>query len=185
MQPDPQTQNPAGGRGSELKHALVKAQANGNAAAVHTSIPPSPDRLLSRLNQVRKAGAGWSARCPAHEDRTASLSIAFGNDGRLLAHCHAGCSVHDVLGIVGLTINDLFPQRLKDSDPEARRELQGLALKARLQACANVLGHESGVVLIAAGDLSRGCALNDADQERLAIACERIHAASAAIGGRK
>lgn len=32
------------------------------------------------------------ARCPAHDDRNPSLSIADGDDGRLLLYCHAGCS---------------------------------------------------------------------------------------------
>ncbi|NQW09429.1 MAG: toprim domain-containing protein [Alphaproteobacteria bacterium] len=39
----------------------------------------------------RKAGGGWIARCPAHEDRTPSLSIRESDDGTLLVHCHAGC----------------------------------------------------------------------------------------------
>ncbi|MEQ9335158.1 toprim domain-containing protein [Thalassobaculum sp.] len=38
-----------------------------------------------------KAGCGWIARCPAHEDRTPSLSIRDADDGNLLVHCHAGC----------------------------------------------------------------------------------------------
>ena len=147
--------------------------------------PPSPDLVLSRLDRVRKAGAGWSARCPAHEDRTASLSVAIGNDGRLLLHCFAGCSVHDVLGAIGLTVNDLFAKRIRDTSPEARRELQGLALRSQVQAAASVLDHESGVVLIAAGDLHLGRALTDADHARLALAADRIRAARVAIRGRQ
>jgi putative DNA primase/helicase len=45
----------------------------------------------------RKAGAGWMARCPAHEDREPSLSIAGGDDGRILVRCHAGCEQHRVI----------------------------------------------------------------------------------------
>jgi putative DNA primase/helicase len=45
----------------------------------------------------RKAGSGWVARCPAHDDRTPSLSLADGHDGRLLVKCWAGCSAHNVL----------------------------------------------------------------------------------------
>jgi hypothetical protein len=65
--------------------------------------------ILSRLEGVRKSGSGWQARCPAHEDRQASLSISAGDDGRLLVHCHAGCTVEAVVGKVGLTIRDLMP----------------------------------------------------------------------------
>ena len=65
--------------------------------------------LLSRLQQVKKAGSGWSARCPAHEDQRSSLSISTGNDGRLLVHCHAGCSTEAVVGKIGLNLADLMP----------------------------------------------------------------------------
>jgi len=40
----------------------------------------------------RWSGAGGEARCPAHEDRTPSLSIHDGDNGRLLTCCHAGCT---------------------------------------------------------------------------------------------
>jgi len=45
----------------------------------------------------RKAGAGWTARCPAHDDRTPSLSIRDAEDGRILVHCHAGCDQEQVI----------------------------------------------------------------------------------------
>ena len=53
--------------------------------------------LLSRLEGVRNAGKGYTARCPAHKDRSASLSIAEGRDGRALVKCFAGC---DMLAVV-------------------------------------------------------------------------------------
>jgi len=111
------------------------------------------------------------------------LSVAHGADGRILLHCFAGCSVHDVLGAIGLTVSDLFPRRLADATPEARKELNALALRAQIRACANVLDQEAGVVLIAAGDLERGRALTDADHARLALAADRIHSARVATGG--
>jgi hypothetical protein len=45
----------------------------------------------------RKAGAAWMARCPAHEDRAPSLSIADARDGKVLVRCHAGCDQRDVI----------------------------------------------------------------------------------------
>jgi hypothetical protein len=45
----------------------------------------------------RKAGAAWMAQCPAHEDREPSLSIAQGNNGKVLVRCHAGCEQHRVI----------------------------------------------------------------------------------------
>lgn len=59
--------------------------------------------------QARKAGSGWSAKCPAHDDRNASLSISAGDDGRTLVKCHAGCATDAVLHATGLKLSDLFP----------------------------------------------------------------------------
>jgi putative DNA primase/helicase len=39
----------------------------------------------------RKAGGGWMARCPAHDDREPSLSIRDADNGKVLVRCHAGC----------------------------------------------------------------------------------------------
>lgn len=69
------------------------------------------DVLLERLERVRASGAGWTARCPAHEDRTATLSVSVGDDERVLVHCHAGCSTAEVVAAVHLTVRDLFHER--------------------------------------------------------------------------
>ena len=50
---------------------------------------------------VERLGGRWSAkggmcRCPAHDDRTPSLSVRPGRT-RLLLHCFAGCDTTDVL----------------------------------------------------------------------------------------
>ena len=31
--------------------------------------------ILTRLNGVRRSGEGWTAKCPAHEDKQSSLSV--------------------------------------------------------------------------------------------------------------
>jgi hypothetical protein len=67
------------------------------------------ETLLAKLHDAKRAGNGWSARCPAHEDRRASLSIAQGNDGTALVKCHAGCDTAAILAAIGLTLADLFP----------------------------------------------------------------------------
>jgi hypothetical protein len=48
-----------------------------------------------------------SARCPAHDDHTPSLSVNQGNEGVVL-HCFAGCSNEDVVAKLGITMADLF-----------------------------------------------------------------------------
>ena len=42
-----------------------------------------------------RAGATWMARCPVHDDRSPSLSISAGKDGKVLVRCHAGCDQRD------------------------------------------------------------------------------------------
>ena len=76
------------------------------------------DEILGRLSSVRKQRLGWKAKCPAHTDDRASLSINQGNNGKTLLHCHAGCSVVDVTAALGLQIKDLFPQNGEGSRSE-------------------------------------------------------------------
>jgi putative DNA primase/helicase len=59
----------------------------------------------------RKAGGGWMVRCPVHDDREPSLSIRDGGDGKVLVHCHAGCSQAAV--IAALKDLGLWPERDK------------------------------------------------------------------------
>jgi hypothetical protein len=55
------------------------------------------DQLARAIDpKAKRAGNGsWSCRCPAHEDKHASLSLSM-KDGRLLWRCHSGCSQADV-----------------------------------------------------------------------------------------
>ncbi len=77
--------------------------------------------LLDRLEGVRESGAGWTARCPAHADRRASLAVGRGDDGRWLLKCHAGCAFGAVVGALGIDARDLFPSN-GHRHPPARRE---------------------------------------------------------------
>ncbi|MBA3688917.1 MAG: hypothetical protein H0W81_08835 [Chloroflexi bacterium] len=67
--------------------------------------------FLDRLSGVRPSGTGFVALCPAHDDRNPSLSVSEGDDGRVLANCHAGCSPEDVVAALGLTMADLFSEQ--------------------------------------------------------------------------
>lgn len=49
-------------------------------------------KTLAHALGGQRAGACWMARCPAHDDGTASLAIRDGDAGQVLVHCHAGCS---------------------------------------------------------------------------------------------
>lgn len=135
--------------------------------------------LLSRLDGVRRTGAGrWLARCPAHDDRRPSLSVAELDDGRVLVHCFGGCAIEHVLDAVGLTFSDLFPPRpLSDSLPRLRRPFPAADV---LQAVA----YEALVVYLCARSLNEGTCLTGAERERLRLAVARLqHAAEVARDG--
>jgi putative DNA primase/helicase len=75
--------------------------------------PPSGPvtAILNRVDGIRRSGSGWMARCPAHDDRQASLSVTVGDDGRALLYCHAGCSLEAVTDGLGIAPADLFEPR--------------------------------------------------------------------------
>ncbi len=55
----------------------------------------------------RRVGAGWMAHCPAHDDRTPSLSLCDTADGGVRTHCFAGCERRFVLA--ALRARGLWP----------------------------------------------------------------------------
>ena len=73
--------------------------------------------VLGRIEGVKRAGKGWVARCPAHDDKNPSLSISAGAGGRVLLHCHAGCETTTICDALGLTSADLFPDDLSTDRP--------------------------------------------------------------------
>ena len=140
----------------------------------------SADTLLGRLDGVRQTGTGkWTAKCPAHDDGRASLSIKETEDGRTLVHCFAGCGAADVIGAVGLQFADLFPPRETfDHDRRYSRQRPRFDALAALHAVA----HEVAVIAVIA---SESTAPHAEDYERLLLAAIRIHAALDAVGERR
>lgn len=68
----------------------------------------TPDEIAQHLHAHRAGPNKWVARCPAHDDRSPSLSIAAGRDGRTLLHCFAGCAPEAIVTAAGLTMASLF-----------------------------------------------------------------------------
>ncbi len=127
--------------------------------------------LLAKLDGVKRTGADrWIAKCPAHEDRSPSLSVRELDDGRVLLHDFAGCSVEEVLAAIGLEFDALFPERpTGDHAPRERRPWPAADV---LRALAD----ETLLVAVAAANLRQGVGLSDVDRERLMLAAERIQA---------
>jgi len=82
------------------------------------------EQFVERLEGVRAAPGGFLGRCPAHDDREASLSVKDDED-KILIHCHAGCLTSDVLAEMGLQWTDLWHdaqtngQSFSSAKPEA------------------------------------------------------------------
>ena len=133
------------------------------------------DALLSRLSGVKRTGSGrWIARCPAHDDKRPSLAIRELDDGRVLLHDFAGCDVGNVLAAVGLTFNDLYPERaLGDHKPRERRPFNPTDV---LQCVA----FEALVASVAAADIAKDLRISDKDRERLILAVSRLQTAAEA-----
>lgn len=71
---------------------------------------------LSELGPLRRSGAGYSACCPAHEDRNPSLTVAPGKDQPVVIRCHTGCAIEDILAALGLTWDELCVPRGTTTD---------------------------------------------------------------------
>ena len=75
------------------------------------------EAVLARLNGVRHKGGGWMARCPAHEDRSPSLSIRK-ESGKILLHCFGGCSIEAVCAALQIKVRELFGKKREIHKPE-------------------------------------------------------------------
>jgi len=122
--------------------------------------------LLDRLDGVKQTGSGrWVARCPAHEDRSPSLSIREVED-RVLLHDFGGCETSAVLAALGLSLSDLFDKPLA---------LRTAPVRSRVPASDVLLAldHEIMVAALLIEDGARR-PLDDAYRQRLALAGGRI-----------
>lgn len=72
------------------------------------------DEVLIRLKNVKRTTWGWTARCPAHDDKKNSLSLKVGNDERVLAKCHAGCQFSEIASAIDLSMTKFFSSQAFD-----------------------------------------------------------------------
>ncbi len=66
----------------------------------------SIESTIAKLKGVKRDSNGWKSLCPAHKDKTASLSIALGDSGNVVLHCHAGCTWEQIRDAAGLAPDD-------------------------------------------------------------------------------
>jgi hypothetical protein len=106
----------------------------------------SRDEFLSRFPERRRYAGGWMVRCPAHRDRTPSLSVSEGRRGQLLLYCHAGCSHAEVRAACGLPPPRKVPVTLRAAGPlppTALEEFQA-ALRDPAVEVLTEIDHKSG-----------------------------------------
>lgn len=125
--------------------------------------------ILPALEKVKQTRQGnWLACCPAHDDKTPSMTIHEAQDGRILVHCWAGCSFEEIVNAVGLGWEPWFPPKQpEDFKAPIRRPFPaGDVLEA--------LAAEADLVAVAACNLGNGFELTHGDKDRLLLAVQRI-----------
>lgn len=125
------------------------------------------EAVLDRLANVKKIGEfRWQARCPAHDDRSPSLSVTEGSEGTVLIKCWAGCSIDSIVRAIGLNLSDLFPK----SDKYERSN----APKYSAREVVKTLSMEATIVFLGYRALERGDTLTALDQSRIETAIGAI-----------
>lgn len=112
------------------------------------------EQLLSRLDGVQQVKAnGWKSRCPSHNGEGKSLVITHSDDGRILIHCFAyECEPGEILSAIGMTVSDLFPDRLPERVyPRMKHAIPAIDI-------VRTLKHELTKVQIIVSDIANGTA---------------------------
>ena len=126
------------------------------------------DLFLGLLSGVKKSGVGFMASCPAHDDRSPSLSVKEGNDGRVLLHCFAGCTFYEVIESLGLSPGDLFVHL--DGASNAGHN----SLKLPVSKLRPAIELERQILFLIQCDRLKGRAISSIDSERELIALQRL-----------
>jgi len=130
----------------------------------------SIDNLLSKLEKVKQTSSDqYVACCPAHNDKSPSLSIRALPNGKILLHCFAECPIDEVLNSIGLTLEDLFPEKLQPSHLNKRR-INPISVLEVIYFEGLVIQNVARTVLIEKY-------ITESDYTRLHIAYERINSA--------
>ena len=79
--------------------------------------------ICSKMSQLRRKGNKAMALCPAHDDKSHSLSILYREaDDRVLLHCFAqDCSAESILKAAGLAWRDIYPNDGSPYTPKASK----------------------------------------------------------------
>ena len=81
------------------------------------------DKVLAAIGEgnYSAAGDGYSCRCPAHDDNSPSLTIT-PKPGKVLLHCHAGCTFEQIVSALGLQKIDTFDEETAAIGPSKKQK---------------------------------------------------------------
>ena len=121
---------------------------------------------MNNFDGVRETGNGqYSCRCPAHEDKSASLGIKEGDGNRILLNCFAGCDVKSILESAGLEWKDILPDnQLYQAEKHSFNPF----------AVLKMIRDEVLIIGLASADIRKGKPLNDKDHNRLLEAVANV-----------
>ena len=95
------------------------------------------DDIVERTRAKSKGTTdSFSGLCPAHDDRSASLSITLEND-KILLYCHTGCTIDDICISLGIEKYDLFTSSEKTLTNKVPIPLKLVKEQKRMKANIN------------------------------------------------
>ena len=100
------------------------------------------ESIAAATDAKPKAGGGYMGHCPAHDDRTPSLSIDLGENGRPVVKCWSGCSqesVLDALRVKGLWSGQGKQLSHEDMAQAHKRSDERIKARQKEQAAAAAL----------------------------------------------
>ena len=126
---------------------------------------------MNHFDGVRETGNGqYSCRCPAHEDKSASLGIKEGDGDRILLNCFAGCDVKSILESAGLEWKDILPDnQLYQADKHSFNPF----------AVLKMIRDEVLIKGLTRADIRKGKKLEDKEHDRLMKAIGNVRDAYA------
>lgn len=135
------------------------------------------DALLSRLDKVKRTGVdSYIACCPAHQDKSPSMTIREVEPDHLLVYCFAGCEAEAILGAIGLTFTDVHPDRAMDEVRKPSRiPFNSRDVLAAMQS-------DAGILFLTLCDLRKGKVLSIDEIDNAYKSACRIYA-GAKMGG--
>lgn len=168
---------------AQIKNPHGQGVGLGNTNSQISGLSPL-EAILPLLDRVRKSGKGYICRCPAHADRSPSLSITEVADGRVLLRCFSGCGALSIVQALGLELSDLFPRRhTANMTPQQRSEARQWAKHAGMVEALDVLALEVEIILIGGRKSVAGTVRFD-DLERMVLAVKRIQDVKGVLNGR-